>query len=41
VKVAGGRVVRPADIATGILRDAQKGREYAEQRLAGKQAALN
>jgi len=37
---AGGRIVRLADIAGLILRDAQKGREYAADRLAGRQAAL-
>jgi phenylpyruvate tautomerase PptA (4-oxalocrotonate tautomerase family) len=37
---AGGRVVRLADIAGLILRDAEKGRDYAEQRLAGKHATL-
>jgi phenylpyruvate tautomerase PptA (4-oxalocrotonate tautomerase family) len=37
---AGGRIVRLADIAALILRDPQKGREYAQQRLAGQQAAL-
>ncbi|OMC41112.1 hypothetical protein [Mycobacterium sp. IS-1264] len=37
---AGGRVVRLADIAAAVLRDSGKGREYAEQRLAGQQATL-
>ncbi|OBI81062.1 hypothetical protein [Mycobacterium sp. 1245805.9] len=37
---AGGRVVRLADIAAAVLRDSDKGREYAEQRLAGQQATL-
>lgn len=37
---AGGRVIRLADIAGLILRDAEKGREYAEHRLAGRQVAL-
>jgi phenylpyruvate tautomerase PptA (4-oxalocrotonate tautomerase family) len=37
---AGGRVVRLADIAAAVLRDPHKGREYAEQRLAGKQVML-
>lgn len=32
---AGGRVVRLADIAGAVLRDPDKGREYARQRLAG------
>jgi phenylpyruvate tautomerase PptA (4-oxalocrotonate tautomerase family) len=36
---AGGRVVRLADIAALILRDPQKGREYAAQRLAGRHVA--
>ncbi|WAJ45752.1 hypothetical protein OK015_04395 [Mycobacterium sp. Aquia_216] len=34
---AGGRVVRLADIAGAVLRDRDKGREYARQRLAGQQ----
>jgi phenylpyruvate tautomerase PptA (4-oxalocrotonate tautomerase family) len=33
---AGGRVVRLADIAAVVMRDADKGREYARQRLAGQ-----
>lgn len=37
---AGGRVVRLADIAGVVLRDADKGREYAQQRLLGRQATL-
>jgi phenylpyruvate tautomerase PptA (4-oxalocrotonate tautomerase family) len=37
---AGGRVVRLADIAAAVLRDPDKGREYAEQRLAGRQVTL-
>lgn len=37
---AGGHIVRLADIAALIARDPQKGCEYAEQRLAGQQAAL-
>lgn len=37
---AGGRVVRLADIAGLILRDPQRGREYAEQRLANPHAVL-
>ncbi|MBV9090611.1 MAG: hypothetical protein JO044_12025 [Mycobacteriaceae bacterium] len=37
---AGGRVVRLADIAAAVLRDPQKGRDYAEQRLAGEQVTL-
>ena len=37
---ADGRIVRLAAIATWILRDPQKGREYAQQRLAGQQAPL-
>ncbi|WAC91193.1 hypothetical protein [Mycobacterium sp. Aquia_213] len=37
---AGGRVVRLADIAAAVLRDADKGREYAQQRLAGRQVAF-
>lgn len=37
---AGGRIVRLADIAGLILRDPQKGREYAEHRLSGRHAAL-
>jgi phenylpyruvate tautomerase PptA (4-oxalocrotonate tautomerase family) len=37
---AGGRVVRLADIAGLVLRDADKGREYAQQRLLGRPAAL-
>lgn len=37
---AGGRVVRLADIAAAVLRDPVKGREYAEQRLAGQQVMM-
>lgn len=37
---AGGRVVRLADIAGVVLRDVDKGREYARQRLAGRRAVL-
>jgi phenylpyruvate tautomerase PptA (4-oxalocrotonate tautomerase family) len=37
---AGGRVFRLADVAGLVLRDADKGREYAEQRLAGQLAPL-
>jgi phenylpyruvate tautomerase PptA (4-oxalocrotonate tautomerase family) len=33
---AGGRVVRLADIAGAVLRDADKGREYARDRLSGR-----
>lgn len=34
---AGGRVVRLADIAGAVLRDRDKGREYARRRLSGRQ----
>lgn len=37
---AGGRVVRLADIAGAVLRDPDKGREYAQQRLSARQATL-
>jgi phenylpyruvate tautomerase PptA (4-oxalocrotonate tautomerase family) len=37
---AGGRVVRLADIAAAVLRDVDKGREYAQRRLGGQQAVL-
>ncbi|WP_051045818.1 hypothetical protein [Mycobacterium ulcerans] len=37
---AGGRVVRLADIAAAVLRDPDKGREYAERRLGGEQVML-
>jgi phenylpyruvate tautomerase PptA (4-oxalocrotonate tautomerase family) len=37
---AGGRVVRLADIAGAVLRDPDKGREYAQQRLAGRQVTF-
>ncbi|MCV7409913.1 hypothetical protein AWC05_23380 [Mycobacterium florentinum] len=37
---AGGRVVRLADIAGAVLRDRDKGRDYAEQRLAGRDVAF-
>ncbi|WP_118915674.1 Tautomerase enzyme [Mycobacterium shigaense] len=37
---AGGRAVRLADIAATVLRDVDKGREYAQQRLAGRRAVF-
>lgn len=36
----GGRIVRLAEIAGLVFGDAEKGRAYAEDRLAGRQAAL-
>jgi phenylpyruvate tautomerase PptA (4-oxalocrotonate tautomerase family) len=35
----GGRIVRLAEIAGLVLGDAEKGRAYAERRLAGREAA--
>jgi phenylpyruvate tautomerase PptA (4-oxalocrotonate tautomerase family) len=37
---AGGRVFRLADIAAVVLRDPDKGRDFAEQRLAGRQVTF-